>query len=226
MSIIKMPVHVNPKRLYLPLAAMALFVLFYVISALYYPGGSWNNPQQVGFSFWNNYLCDLLDTYAINGVLNEARIWSRIALAILCAGLFYLWYHLPILFVVRTLGVKIMWWGGMLAFVSTLSLSDKTHDISVWISGFLGTVALVALVVALIRNKYTTLFPLGIICIFVFLVNYGIYETGFGIRILPIFQKLTFTLFFLWFIQISRVIARVNRQIYPFKTKRKRHEFS
>lgn len=226
MSIIKMPERVNPKRLYLPLAAMALFVLFYVIAALNYPGGSWNDPQHNGFSFWNNYLCDLLDTYAINGALNEARIWSRTALAILCAGLFYLWYHLPILFAVKTLGVKIMWWGGMLAFVSTLSLSDKTHDTSVWISGFLGTVALVALVVELVRNKYTTLYPLGIVCIVVFLVNYGIYETGFGIRILPIFQKLTFTLFFLWFIQISRVLFRVNRQIYPFKTKGKRHEFS
>ena len=226
MSILKMPFHVPPKRLYLPVLAMVLFVLFYVIAALHYPGGSWNNPKHSGFSFWNNYLCDLLDTYAINGTLNEARIWSRIALAILCAGLFYLWYHLPILFAERKLSVKIMWWAGMLAFVSTLTLSAKTHDLSVWISGFLGTSALVALIVELIRSRYTTLYPLGILCLFIFLMNYGIYESRFGIEILPTFQKVTFTLFFLWFLQINRVLFKINRKIYPLKEPGARHKFS
>jgi len=226
MSIIKMPFHVHPKRLYIPILAMVLFILFYVIAALHYPGGSWNDPNHAGFSIWNNYLCDLLDTYAINGALNEARIWSRIALAILCAGLFYLWYHLPILFAGRSRGVKIMWWAGMLAFVSTLSLSAKTHDLSVWISGFLGTAALIALMAELVRNKYKTLYPLGILCLFVFLMNYGIYESRFGIEILPAFQKVTFTLFFLWFLQINRVLYKVNRKIYPLKEVGERHKFS
>ena len=226
MSIIKMPFHVPPSRLYLPVLAMALFVLFYVVAALKYPGGSWNDPQHTGFSIWNNYLCDLLDTYAINGSVNTARIWSIIALAVLCSGLFYLWYHLPILFVNRNKGVKIMWWAGMLAFISTLTLSAKTHDISVWMSGFFGTTALVALIAELVRNNYVTLYPLGILCLFVFLMNYGIYETRFGIEILPAFQKVTFTLFFLWFLQLNRVLYKVNRKIHPLEESGVRHKFS
>ena len=226
MNIIKMPFHVSPKRLYLPVLAMVLFVLFYGIAALHYSGGSWNDPKHSGFSMWNNYLCDLLDTYTIHGTLNTARIWSRIALAFLCAGLFYLWYHLPILFAKRNRGVRIMWWTGMLAFISTLTLSAKTHDLSVWIAGFFGTAALCALIAELIRNKYTTLYPLGILCLFVFLVNYGIYETRFGIKILPAFQKVTFSLFFLWFLQMNRVLFRVNRKIYPLKEPGRRHKFS
>ena len=53
-----MPKAPNPKILLLPLFGMLLFVLLYVLAALDYPGGSWILPEQNGFSFWNNYLCD------------------------------------------------------------------------------------------------------------------------------------------------------------------------
>lgn len=221
-----MPSHVPPKRLYIPVLAMALFVVLYIVSALNYPGGSWNDPSYQGFSFWNNYLCDLLDTNAVNGESNPARYWSRAALAILCAGLFYLWYHLPILFAERNRGVRLMWWAGLLAFCSTLFLSADTHDISVWVSGIVGTIALVSLIVVLVRNSYVSLYPLGMVCVGVFIVNYGIYESRFGIAILPAFQKLTFTLFFLWFLQINRVLLRISRQIHPLKKPGKRQKFS
>lgn len=223
MNIIRMPLYVHPARLVLPVVAMLLFILFYVIAALKYPGGSWKDPSHTGFSFWNNYLCDLLDSIAINGVQNTAKIWSRTALAILCAGLVYLWYHLPILFARRGRGTKILWASGLLAFVALLSLSEGTHDISVRIAGFLGTVALIALVVELYNYEYTTLYPLGILCIVIFLVNYGIYETGNGLRFLPVLQKFTFTLFFLWFFQINRILAKVNRQMHPLKPGGRRH---
>lgn len=221
-----MPSHVPPRRLYIPVLAMVLFVGLYAVAAFTYPGGSWNDPSHIGFNFWNNYLCDLLDTHAVNGELNPARFWSRAALAVLCTGLFYLWYHLPILFTKRGNGVRVMWWAGLLAFCTTLFLSADTHDISVWISGIIGTIALITLIIELIRNSYTRLYPLGIICVGVFMVNYGIYETRFGIEILPAFQKLTFTLFLLWFLQINRILLRISRQMYPFKKPGKRHNFS
>ncbi|NND15716.1 MAG: hypothetical protein HKN89_05285 [Eudoraea sp.] len=226
MNIIRMPLYVHPARLVLPVIAMVLFIVFYVIAALNYPGGSWNDTSHVGFSFWNNYLCDLLDTYAINGSLNTGRLWSRTGLAILCAGLVYLWYHLPILFARRGWTTKIMWISGLLAFVSLLTLSEGTHDISVRVAGLFGTVALIALVVELMRYGYIRLYPLGIICIVIFLVNYGIYETGKGLRFLPVFQKVTFTLFFLWFFQINRILAKVNRQMHPLKAGGRRHKIS
>ncbi len=219
MNIIRMPRYVHPARLVLPVAAMALFILLYIIAALNYPGGSWNDPTHSGFSFWNNYLCDLLDSRAINGFPNTAKIWSRTALAILCAGLVYLWYHLPILFSQRGWATKILWASGLLAFLAMLSLSEGTHDVSVRIAGFLGTVALITLIVELVRYQYRTLYPLGIICILIFLVNYGIYETGNGLRFLPIIQKFTFSLFFLWFFQINQVLAKVNRQMHPMKSR-------
>lgn len=215
MNIIRMPHYVHPARLVVPVAAMVLFILFYIIAALKYPGGSWQDPSHTGFSFWNNYLCDLLDSIAINGSQNTAKVWSRTALAILCIGLVYLWYHLPILFARRGWGTKIFWTSGLLAFITLFTLSEGMHDISVRIAGLFGTIALVALVLELYRYEYTTLYPLGIICILIFLVNYGIYETGNGLRFLPVLQKFTFSLFFLWFFQVNRILYKVNRQMHP-----------
>jgi hypothetical protein len=36
-------------------------------SARLYPGGTWSDPQALGFSFWQNFWCDLLSPVAIGG---------------------------------------------------------------------------------------------------------------------------------------------------------------
>ena len=84
--------------LYLPLIGMAHFIALYVVAAFMYPGGSWKFQQSEGFNFWHNYLCDLLDEYAINGQLNSARYMARLALGFLCGGILLLWFYLPNLF--------------------------------------------------------------------------------------------------------------------------------
>ncbi|MGB5462070.1 MAG: hypothetical protein WBM92_01770, partial [Aureibaculum sp.] len=77
-------------RLLIPFAGMFLFIGFYILSAFLYPGGSYKDPNSTVFSFANNYLCDLLDTYAINGELNIASTMARIAFGILCFTMIYI----------------------------------------------------------------------------------------------------------------------------------------
>ena len=98
MKIDILPVVPKPSVLLITLAGMGIFVVLYVLAAINYPGGSWMVLDQEGFSFWNNYLCDLLDLYAINGDLNPARFFARGSLGVLCVSLILLWYYLPGLF--------------------------------------------------------------------------------------------------------------------------------
>jgi hypothetical protein len=191
----------NPKAniLILPLVGMGLFVLLYVIAALQYPGGSWAEPDNSGFSFWNNYLCDLLDYNAINGELNTARYFARIALGILCVSLLVLWYYLPNLFAYRSSNRTIMWASGIMALLVTFFLTSGTHDITVRIAGVFGAIAFITCFIELFKAGHYKLFTFGILCLGIFLVNYYIYETGTFIRMLPIIQKVTFTCFILWF---------------------------
>jgi hypothetical protein len=192
----------------LPLIGIGLFVLFYILSALNYPGGSWYSPNQEGFSFWHNYLCDLLDVYAINGEINTARFYAIIALGFLFAGLFWLWLYLPRLFMTSSLNQKIMWLSGLLSIFTIPFLALGDHDLIVRISGVFGVVAFFTCSVELIKAGHTYLFVLGILCIMVFLMNYYIYETGSFIPSLPVIQKITFLLFIVWFIGLNIVLYR------------------
>ena len=44
-----------------PIASVALFVGLYFVAAALYPGGTRAEPSRVGFSFADNYWCDVLD---------------------------------------------------------------------------------------------------------------------------------------------------------------------
>ena len=187
----------------LPLIGIALFVIFYIIAAIYYPGGSYVAPNRPGFSFKNNYLCDLLDNHAINGAFNSARIYARIALAILCLSLILLWYYLPKLFDRKNKAQTSMSIAGMLSMVITLFLASEVHDVIVRIAGVFGVTALLISFFELYKANYYKLLILGIICLFFFLTNYYIYETEILIDKLPVIQKITFLSCMSWFVLLS-----------------------
>nr|WP_262899752.1 hypothetical protein [Winogradskyella alexanderae] len=177
---------------------MGLFVVLYILASLNYPGGSWNDVNHKGFSFWNNYLCDLLDKYAINGALNSGRYYARAALGVLCLSLLFLWLNLHKL-VTESINTKIMTYSGVLALLTTFFLASNTHDIIVRISGVFGVVAILSLTVEQFKMHYIKLGLLGVTCIVIFLINYYVYETGFYLKCLPIIQKFTFAAFMVWF---------------------------
>ena len=187
----------------IPLVGMILFIILYTISAIYYPGGSWNYMNHEGFSFWHNYLCDLLDNYAVNGELNNGRFFARAALGILCAAIMLIWYFLPGLFSIKSIRLHIMKWCGILSLVITLFLASGTHDLIIRIAGVFGIVAVMICLIELFKMKYNKLFALGVFCLMIFIANYVIYETRYVVITLPVIQKVTFISFMLWFLLLD-----------------------
>lgn len=201
----------NPNILLLPLWGMGVFILFYIIAALNYPGGSWLFRKKKGFSFWNNYLCDLLDVYAISGELNSARSYAIIALGFLCAGLFWLWFYLPRLFDNRSTNQSIMQISGLLSLITVVFLAFGDHDKVVRIAGFFAVIAFVTASIELFKAGHKNLFLLGVLGLLVFLFNYYIYETRVFIALLPVIQKGTFILFISWFVCLDVALYRKLR---------------
>ena len=189
----------RPYLLLFPVFGMGIFILLYILAALVYPGGSGSILSQHGFSFWNNYLCDLLDFYAVNGEVNTARILARIGLFVLCISLIILWYHLPKLFVIKSVNLIIMKICGILALITILFLAIGTHDLIVRIAGVLGVIAFITSFIELFKNSFYKLAAFGIFCLIIFLINYYIYETGSYLETLPVIQKITFLVYILWF---------------------------
>ncbi|NNK29503.1 MAG: hypothetical protein HKP04_01465 [Flavobacteriaceae bacterium] len=213
----KVPHH---NYLLLPVFGMGLFVILYVLAALSYSGGTWIDPTAPGFSFWHNYLCDLLDYESLNGEINSGRYFARAALGVLCVSLIYLWIYLPHLLPKRSWNTRLMWFSGILALVTTMLLSSGTHDVTVRIAGALGAIALLSAFAEMWKAGYSGLVRFGFVCLFVFLANYYIYETGRGLYSLPVIQKITFSGFIAWFVWVDlalyrNVKNRIGRQTIP-----------
>ena len=186
--------------LLIPFIGMGLFVLFYVIASILYPGGSYGNPDQVGFSFLDNYFCDLLDNNAIKGGENIARIPSRIAFGFLCFTLIFIWYHIPKLFKTKNFNHHLIRVCGIMAMLVVMFLASGIHDTIVYTAGILGSVAFLATFVELFKEGHYKHFIFGICCLVLILINYVVYETGINRNMLPVIQKITFIICISWFL--------------------------
>ena len=67
------------------------FYSSYGIAIKLYPGGTWNDPSTVGYSFWNNYLCDALQQPALNGFPNPGSDFGLAAYGFLLFTLVFWW---------------------------------------------------------------------------------------------------------------------------------------
>lgn len=159
------------------------------------------SPKYPGFDFKNNYLCDLMDDYAINGAVNSSSLYARIAFGLLCLSLMLLWYLLPKLFNTKKRVLMLMRLSGMVSMVTALFLASGIHDLITRISGILGILALIILCMELLHENFRKLAVFGALSLFMILINFYIYESGSALYLLPLVQKFTFlsciTFFFL-----------------------------
>lgn len=193
--------------LVLPGLGMLGFILLYVLSTFQYPGGSYEALQQPGFNWQYNYLCDLLDTYAVNGEQNPAHITSRIALGFLCIGIAVLWYVIPLLFPFNKTNYYLIRISGIASMITVVFLAFGGHDLVVRIAGIFGLIALVATFRGLYTSKYYGLLIYGCIALVLVVLNFYIYESTHYIYWLPLIQKITFVCFIGWF-------ATLNLKLY------------
>ena len=193
--------HVLKSHLLLvPFIGMGLFLILYLIAAFYYPGGSYKYPDHIGFSFLDNYLCDLLDNYAINGNENNAKIPSRIAFGFLCFTLIFIWYHIPRLFKTRNFNHHLIRVCGILSMLTAMFIASGTHDTIVYMAGIVGIVAFMATFMELFKEGHYKLLIIGLGCLVLIFINYVIYETGINRDTLPVIQKITFIICISWFL--------------------------
>lgn len=195
----------------LPIVGIGLFVFFYIMAALSYPGGADISPDQIGFSFWNNYLCDLLNDHAINGAVNISRPFAITGMIILCASLILIWYNVPKLFPSNSTNVRVMKVSGIISLAITFLLPLGEHDFLVRFAGFIAIPALIISFIELFKVGYYRISTLGFFCFIIFLLNYYIYETGSYINSLPVIQKITFVCFISWFIFLDVLIYRKSK---------------
>jgi hypothetical protein len=184
--------------LLLPLYGIILFACLYIVAAQFYPGGSQADVHTQGFSWLNNYWCNLLNEKAINGQHNPARPIAMVAMVILAPSLGFFWYIFP-----RQVGFKkgkkrIIQISGIAAMTTGMFLSTAFHDIVINVASLFGIVAMMGTFAGLYKLKWFKLFWFGIFNLLLIMLNNILYHGDGLMTYLPFVQKITFLFVLLW----------------------------
>lgn len=194
--------------LLIPTYAVGLFCILFVVSTFYYPGGSHADHWQAGFSWSNNYLCNLMGEYALNGTKNGSRIPAIMSVMILGIGIGYFFFVFPSYFQLRTIWKYVIRFLGVFSMVFAIFLFTDYHDLVLNIAGVMGVVAIIGTFTALKRNNSYGVLWLGAFSSLLLAFNAYSYYTGVLINWLPFIQKFSIVLFLLWIVSMNIIYYR------------------
>jgi hypothetical protein len=181
------------------------------MATLYYPGGSQIDKNSIGFSWVNNYWCNLLNDTAINGHPNPAKPIAMAGMLVLCLTLAYFWFLFP-----REMSLNNNWkntiqFSGAASMVIAFFLfTDFNHDLVTNLASIFGLIATVGTFVGLYQSKWKKLFVFGLFNILLVCLNNYVYYNKDMIVYLPVIQKISFASFLIW-------VCCIDLQLYRFK---------
>jgi hypothetical protein len=195
-----------------PVIGIIVFALLYIIATTLYPGGNQADKNAAGFSWLNNYWCNLLNDTAMNGMVNNARPVALIAMVALCIALASFWYLLAAVLLFSPLQKKLLLGSGISSAIAGIFIFTPYHDAFINISGAMAIAGFVLLMMSLYKNRWFGLFYAGIFNVTLILLNNYIYYTKNGLSYLPIVQKITFLIFLGWLCAITGQLYRLVKQ--------------
>ncbi len=188
-------------------------MIFYFIATLLYPGGSQADKNSVGFSWINNYWCNLLNENAINGQPNPAKPVAMTGMFILCFTLSIFWFLFSkYIFVGKQLKLIIQISGIISMIIASLLFTNINHDLITNLASLFGLIATIGTYIGLYKSRWYGLFAFGLFnLILVGLNNYVYYTKGYIIY-LPVIQKISFASFLFW---VCCIDLKLYRRIEP-----------
>ena len=196
-----------------PLVGTLLFVILYVAATLVYPGGSQIDKHSTGFSWMNNYWCNLLNTNSINGQHNPARPIALAGTVILSITLALFWYHLPLYINFTRIEKYTIQISGILSMTVAMFLFTSLHDIFLNIASLFGLIAVIGTFIGLFKSNLKALFLFGIFNLLLVALNNYVYYTKGLILYLPVIQKISFASFLIWICSIDIILKHKNRGV-------------
>ncbi len=185
---------------------MGIYVIVFTIAALDYPGGSENNPDTEGYSFFHNFLCDVMLTTTPGGISNPAVLLATISHFILSATMITFFFILPEIFDWSNKNTKTVRYAGMLTMTVFIFMYTALHDHIVTLTGILGTAALIPFFIEMRKYRNGALKYLAYLCFLLSIIVFFIFETKIGIYYLPFLQKITFFFDAWWVIWVSLIV--------------------
>lgn len=167
---------------YAVLICLITSVIFLVIAAFEYPGGSLPDKNSIGFGWSKNFISNLFEPYAINGSENPGRIWAIIGMAFHSVGY-------GIFFINMSKKISSGQWANILKYIGIANIififliATPLHDVGV-ISIILTLIGLFTITAFILKTKLHLLKFCCIVCLltyycFFFLFGFGYMDWSF-----------------------------------------------
>jgi hypothetical protein len=171
------------------LLGLILSIGFLIVAGFIYPGGSPKNINSIGYSWTENYISNLLEYKAVNGMDNKARPFGVIGVVLLGISSGLAFVRLSKKVDSKKYSVVIKYLGLILIILSSLITIPSLHDTMVTLSSIATLLLFFYVTILFIKSK---LLLLKFASIFLLLVSYGaayMYFFRTGLDYLPIVQK-------------------------------------
>jgi hypothetical protein len=176
---------------------MIFSLLLLFVATLYYPGGSQADRHSIGFSWMNNYLCNLFDDKAMNGKKNAAMAWAICGMLMLCASFAIFFYRfskkMP-----STGAAKIVRYVGAGSMAGAFLAVTPLHNLVIIIAGTGTVLAIFYITVFVVKSKLHGMKILSALCLLSFFASGYLYFTRNYLEWLPIVQKINFLITMIW----------------------------
>ena len=196
---------------YFPIFGLGLYIIAFTFAASEYPGGSISYPYANGYSFYHNFLCDIMNPITQTGIINNARFLANISHMILSFTMISFFYILPKIFDVKNRNTTLIAYFGMATMTVFIFMYTEYHDLIVTITGVLGVIALIPFFIELQNFKNKGLKLLAYLCYALSIIVFFIFETKIGLYYLPFLQKITFVLDAYWVIWSCIIVINKNK---------------
>ena len=175
---------------YSVLIGLAISLIFMIVAISIYPGGSIFEKDSIGFNLSKNFISNLFEAKAINGIENESRIWAILAMIFLPISYAIFFYNMAIKIPNRNAGL-ILKYAGISNILVMFLIVTPLHDLMLYTSISLFWTCIVVITVFIFKANLHFFKFFCIICLLVFYYSLYLWGTN-DWELLPIIQKINF----------------------------------
>lgn len=199
----------NKKPLqYFPTIGGVVFLILITITSINYPGGSQIEESTIGYSWVDNYLCDVIASEAYNGLPHPFYKLGLSAMFFLCGGLSMFFFYFPHWLKLEGPWNPIIKWMGFISMICAMMIFTDLHNIMIAIASILALPALFGIFVTLYQKRIMPALYLGIFILILLLLNNVIYYTDYMVSILPQLQKISCVIVIIWMISMNLLLIK------------------
>lgn len=187
---------------YFILICVCCALVLLITATRFYPGGSQEDSNSIGYDFSTNYICNLFGEKAVNGAENASRYWAIASLLFLCVGFALFFYRFSKKIPLANPS-KIIRYTGVSAMCFTSLIASPLHDSMVTLSGTLALVSMFYITVYIFKSRLHVFKVLSIITLLVFYSCNIMYYFRFELVYLPIMQKVLLGFILMWMLGLE-----------------------